>query len=228
MTAAAPAAVPGVSCGQVVYPQTGNVLDVYVEAGSLGCPEALNVFNRYLHDSTVVHGGGNTWPAQFDKWTCATPTAATAEASGYAGQCTSATAVISARRPNTPAERTPAPPTQQPTQRATADLGLAVPMTVPECDGTGIVVLGNAVEPGAYAEEISELLAQHPGASYLRTDQACPSLRQRSDAGNPIYAVYRLAGDTPAEVCASVAAAGGGSYGKWLDHTTDPTTTVAC
>ena len=228
VTAAEPAAVPGLSCGQVVYPQTGTVVDVYVDAGSLSCPEALNVYNRYLHDSTVVHGDGNTWPAQFGGWTCATPTAATADANGYAGQCTSATAVISARRPDTAAERAPTPPTEQPAQRGTGDLGLAIPMTVPECDGTGIVVLGNAVEPGDYAEEISTLLGQYPGASYLRTDRACPSLRQRSDAGSPIYAVYRVAGYTRAEVCASVAAAGGGSYGKWLDTTTDPTTMVAC
>ncbi|HEY5852922.1 MAG TPA: serine/threonine-protein kinase [Aldersonia sp.] len=224
-----PVAIPGESCGRVVYPQTGTVADIYVDTGAFSCPEALNVFNRYLHDSTVTHTGGNTWPAQFDGWTCNTPTAATADANGYVGQCTSATVVVSARRPAVAAQPTPAPVvTTQPIQAGVGDLGLAIPMTIPECDGTGIVVLGNAVEPGDYAAEISALLAQHPGASYLRTDQACPSLRQRSDAGNPIYAVYRVAGYTRADVCAAVAAAGGGSYGKWLDTSTDPTIMVAC
>ena len=55
----------------------------------------------------------------------------------------------------------------------------------------------------------------HPGASYLRTDQSCPSLRQADEEGDPIYAVYRPAGITQAQVCAAVSAAGGDAYGKW-------------
>lgn len=101
-------------------------------------------------------------------------------------------------------------------------------MSTPACDGQGIVVLGNVTTPGQYASGIQRLLNMYPGASYLRTDQSCPSLRQRSDEGNPIYAVYRPAGTTQAQVCAAVRAAGGDSYGKWLNTTTDPGYFMRC
>lgn len=68
----------------------------------------------------------------------------------------------------------------------------------------------------------------HPGASYLRTDQSCPSLRQADDQGDPIYAVYRPAGWTEREVCAAVRAAGDGAYGKWLNYTADPSRPIRC
>lgn len=107
-------------------------------------------------------------------------------------------------------------------------LNVSIPMTHPACDGTGIVVLANAVTPGRYEAEVQRYLDMHPGASYLRTDESCPSLRQRDDAGNPIYAVYRPAGRTQAEVCAAVRAAGGGAYGKWLDTITNPRQMMTC
>lgn len=108
------------------------------------------------------------------------------------------------------------------------DLGLSVPMTRPGCDGRGIVVLYSAVTPGAYAQEISSALAQFPGASYLRTDMACPSLRQRDENGNVIYAVYLPSGYSKQELCADVRAAGAPAYGRWLDTTSDPTALVTC
>lgn len=108
------------------------------------------------------------------------------------------------------------------------DLGLSVPMTRPACDGRGIVVLYSAVTPGAYGPEIASALTQFPGASYLRTDMACPSLRQRDENGNVIYAVYRSSGYSKQELCADVRAAGGPAYGRWLDTTSDPTALVTC
>jgi serine/threonine protein kinase len=105
--------------------------------------------------------------------------------------------------------------------RPNGDLGLSTPMSRPACDGTGIVVLGNATNPGSYASDVQRFLDQYPGASYLRTDTACPSLRQSLN-GNPIYAVYRVAGQTEADICAAVRAAGGDAYGKWLDTSSDP------
>lgn len=108
------------------------------------------------------------------------------------------------------------------------DLGLSVPMTRPACDGRGIVVLYSAVTPGAYGQEIASALAQFPGASYLRTDMACPSLRQRDENGNVIYAVYRPSGYSKQELCADVRGAGGPAYGRWLDTTSDPTALVTC
>ncbi|MFV8228625.1 hypothetical protein [Mycolicibacterium fortuitum] len=101
-------------------------------------------------------------------------------------------------------------------------LNVRTPITQPACDGMGIVVLRNATTPGKYDMEIQRGLDSFPGASYLRTDHSCPSLRQVSDAGTPIYAVYRPGGRTPGELCAAVRRAGGDAYGKWLDMTTDP------
>ena len=108
------------------------------------------------------------------------------------------------------------------------DLGLDVPMSRPACDGTGIVILDSATTPGRYQHDIARALSNNPGASYLRTDLACPSLRQQSDDGNPIYAVYRAAGSTKGQLCAAVRAAGPGTYGRWLDTTSDPDTPVEC
>ncbi len=107
-------------------------------------------------------------------------------------------------------------------------LNVSVPMSHPACDGSGIVVLANAVTPGRYDAEIQHYLDMHPGASYLRTDESCSSLRARDDAGNPIYAVYRQAGRSRADVCAAVRAAGGNAYGKWLDTTTNPRDMITC
>lgn len=113
-------------------------------------------------------------------------------------------------------------------QVSEGDLGLATPMARPSCDGRGIVVLHSAVTPGAYATEIRDALATYPAAGYLRADMACPSLRQRDQNGNPIYAVFRPSGYTRAELCSDVRAAGGAAYGRWLDTTSDPTTLVTC
>ncbi|MDJ0361849.1 DUF1942 domain-containing protein [Rhodococcus sp. H29-C3] len=109
------------------------------------------------------------------------------------------------------------------------DLGLASnSMSVPPCDGTGIVVLYSATNPDTYGQEVAAQLLANPGAQYLRTDNACASLRQATNDGNAIYAVYRVAGTTEPEVCDAVMASGTDSYGKWLDTTTDPSYIVPC
>ena len=108
------------------------------------------------------------------------------------------------------------------------DLGLSVPMTRPDCDGIGIVLLFASVTPGAYAAEIQAALDANPGSSYLRTDQSCASLSQATADGNAIYAVYRVGGTDQNNVCAAVNAAGGGAYGKWLDNSTSPSAIIDC
>ncbi|OBH91278.1 hypothetical protein [Mycobacterium sp. E2733] len=123
-----------------------------------------------------------------------------------------------------PAPLSPAPVPALPP----GDLGLPTPMSYPTCNGRGIVVLGNVTTPGRYAAGVKNLLNANPGASYLRTDQACPSLRQESEEGNPIYAVFKFAGTTRREVCTAVYAAGSGAYGKWLDRSTDPAYVIPC
>ena len=121
-----------------------------------------------------------------------------------------------------------ADPIPHPPEVSRNSLNVSVPMSHPPCDGLGIVVLANAVTPGQYDAAIQHYLDMFPGASYLRTDESCPSLRQRDDAGNPIYAVYRPAGRIKSEVCAAVTAAGGEAYGKWLDTTTNPRYIIPC
>jgi len=112
--------------------------------------------------------------------------------------------------------------------RSDPDLGLNVPISRPACDGTGIVILESATTPGRYRQDVARALANNPGASYLRTDLSCPSLRQQSPDGTPIYAVYRPAGTTQDALCAAVTAAGPGTYGRWLDTTSDPDSPVTC
>jgi serine/threonine-protein kinase len=90
------------------------------------------------------------------------------------------------------------------------------------------VIFGSVTTPGLYAAGVQRLLDAHPGAFYLRTDTSCPSLRQATDAGNPIYAAFTPAGTTQVQVCSAVRTAGGNAYGKWLDATTDPGYVIPC
>jgi serine/threonine-protein kinase len=101
-------------------------------------------------------------------------------------------------------------------------------MATPLCNGQRIVILGNVTMPDMYEDAIQQLLVQDPGASYLRTDQSCPSLRQADDEGDPIYAVYRYAGTADAQARSAVCAAGSGAYGKRLDYTTDTGFLISC
>lgn len=109
-----------------------------------------------------------------------------------------------------------------------AGLGLATPISAPACDSTGIVVLGAATNAISYRRDVAALLKAHPGASYLITDRACPSLRQSTAAGDHIHAVYRPAGESATSVCAAVKRAGGRPYGKRLDCASDPAATIRC
>ncbi|MFC0452266.1 serine/threonine-protein kinase [Rhodococcus jostii] len=141
------------------------------------------------------------------------------------------TAPNSRQAPTAPNVETPVPvpaPAPAPETARLGDLGLAIPMAQPRCDGTGIVVVGSAITPGQYAEDVQRFLVAHPESSYLRTDQACPSLRQATDEGNPIYAVYKSAGKSTEAVCTLVRAVGGDAYGKWLDMYSDPTFIIPC
>lgn len=144
-------------------------------------------------------------------------------------------AMVNVRRalltPATVAAPRPPPPVSAPLPPASSaggTLNTTVPMSRPACDGTGIVVLGSVTTPGQYTEGVQALLDANPGASYLRTDQSCPSLRQATADGNPIYAVYRVAGRSQAAVCDAVAAAGAGAYGRWLSTTLPPDHKIPC
>lgn len=108
------------------------------------------------------------------------------------------------------------------------DLGVSRSMSTPACDGTGIVILGSATEPGSYQARVQELLDQYPDASYLRTDRTgCASLNHATAQGNPIYAVYRAVGRDQQAVCAAIPP-GSGAYGKWLDNSSSPSGRIPC
>ena len=109
------------------------------------------------------------------------------------------------------------------------DLALSTMPTYQACEPpVGIVVIESVFTPGSYAADVQRLLDAHPGALWLRTDQSCPSLRQATETGDPIYAVYRVAGYTEADICAAVRTEGGNSYGKWLDTVHRPDYVVPC
>ena len=135
---------------------------------------------------------------------------------------------VTVTRPAPPPVIATPPKTAGRHERSGGDLGLAAPMSFPSCNGQGVVILGSVTTPGLYAVGVQRLLNSHPGASYLRTDRSCPSLRQATAAGDPIYAVFTPAGRTQPEVCAAVRTAGGDAYGKWLDTTTAPEYIIPC
>ncbi|MGB5951663.1 MAG: hypothetical protein WBG57_04000, partial [Ornithinimicrobium sp.] len=107
-------------------------------------------------------------------------------------------------------------------------LGLSTPISRPACDGSGIVVLSSATTPGSYREDVEALLERFPDASYLRTDFSCPSLAQETDEGDPIYAVYRSAGDSRQAICQAVREAPAEAYGKRLEESAEPDSVVDC
>lgn len=112
--------------------------------------------------------------------------------------------------------------------RGSGDLGLSVPMSYPPCNGMGIVIFYSATNPASYRLAVQQALASHPGSSYLRTDMSCPSLRQSSDDGTPIYAVFYPAGYSKSSVCSMVGEIGPGAYGRWLSTDVSPNHKIIC
>jgi serine/threonine-protein kinase len=136
--------------------------------------------------------------------------------------------------PTTPATSVPPltsvpPETAPPTSSAGGDpLGLGVPMAPPACDGSWVVILGSATDPASYAADLSALLSANPGAKYVLTQGACPSLRQQTAEGQQIYAVYVGPYPDQAAACAVKLATGVQAYVKRMDGTTPPDQTWSC
>lgn len=108
------------------------------------------------------------------------------------------------------------------------DLGLSVPMTRPECDGSYAVFIGASVDPSRNTADMERFLSANPGAKYLRTDQSCQSLRQRTPSGQVIYAAFLGPYATQTEACTALANAPSGAYIKPLDNTSNPDTIPNC
>lgn len=217
---------PGTECGKVL-PTYGGPAQLQVKSGHIDCAEAERVVQKY-YDLPPDPNGGNTAPQEFEGWRCATATYGMSTSRGYGTSCVRDDVELIVLNPDSSADSSDGSDGSEGDTRGSGDLGLSTPITRPSCDGRGIVVLYSAVTPGAYESEIRTALANNPGSKYLRTDQSCPSLRQRDDNGNLIYAVYRESGYTRSEVCADVAVAPGGAYGRWLDTTSDPSELVTC
>ena len=106
------------------------------------------------------------------------------------------------------------------------DLGLSRPIANVPCDRTYLSLVHSATDPATYREEIGDMLASHPGSSYLRTDASCGALVQQQD-GNPIYAVYFGPYGTSTGAC--VMSAAGGLYVKQMVAGISPDeATVTC
>lgn len=148
--------------------------------------------------------------------TTATP-AATPENSTTTDQSTTA-----------PTSTTTTGPTTTTTLVLPEDLGLSVPMTKPDCDGSFATFIGASVEPLQYAQEIDRLLQSYPGSSYLRTDITCASLRPVFDNGEAIYAVYFGPYGTFREACDARSLGPSSSYVKPLDNFSDPNELPDC
>lgn len=85
-------AAPGQVCGTMTFP-SGAEGKVVVEFGNITCDDALALFDRYFYSDSVERGG-NSQTAQFDGWTCVTPTGEAPREYGYSAQCYNATSQV--------------------------------------------------------------------------------------------------------------------------------------
>jgi serine/threonine-protein kinase len=108
------------------------------------------------------------------------------------------------------------------------DLGIpGVAMTRPACDGSYVLMVGSAISPAFYQRDVTTALDTYPGASYLRTDQTCSSLRPDLD-GNAIYSTYFGPYGSVAEACAERWRGPADAYVKVLSTTVAWNTPITC
>ena len=111
---------------------------------------------------------------------------------------------------------------------ADGDLGLAVPISTPACDGTWVVFLGAATNPATYVSAVNHLLTSQPDAHYTLTRGGCTSMRQELPDGGLIYAVYVGPFADQAAACAARGNIGGDAYVKRMDDVTPPDQPWGC
>jgi hypothetical protein len=132
----------------------------------------------------------------------------------------------------TPAtEPSPDPEPTQPAATAapgSGDLGVpGHPIQRPPCDGGYITVLASAIGGEATSAGMASVLDQYSGASYLRTDQTCPSLTQSSN-GQPIYVVYLGPFAVDSDACQARSQGPTGAYVRRLSNDLTPQHSVSC
>ena len=90
---AAALAGAGDECGTVGVPPAGNVV---VASGTLTCPDAMGVVDRYFSDFALAPEN-NEW-VRFDGWECWTPPAGEAMINGFGTECSRGMDNIQIRR----------------------------------------------------------------------------------------------------------------------------------
>ncbi|NWJ74598.1 serine/threonine protein kinase [Pseudonocardia sp. ICBG1122] len=107
----------------------------------------------------------------------------------------------------------PVQPAEATTTLPAADLGLGRSLAPVSCAAPAdLVVVGAAVDPARYREDVSEHLRAHPGANYLLADGSCVPFRSRTADGNPIYVSYLGPFADRGDACVALARAGGDAY----------------
>lgn len=114
------------------------------------------------------------------------------------------------------------------TESPSADLAVTVPLSTPDCDGGYIVIVGSAVNPDEYQQDVQAYLDANPDAEYLHAPSTgCGSLRKRLD-GADIYSVYYGPFPDEDEACARRESEGGDAFVRRLDNTSSPKQAVSC
>jgi serine/threonine protein kinase len=124
--------------------------------------------------------------------------------------------------------RRPSKTTTPPPATTDPSLSVSEPLSTPDCDGDYIVIVGAAVDPDRYDQDVQKFLDAYPGARYLHAPTTgCPSLRQKRD-GADIYPVYFGPFARREAACQRRATIGGDSYVRRLDETSSPSKGVGC
>jgi len=126
-------------------------------------------------------------------------------------------------------------PGSQPTTTTTtttapeADLAVTVPLSAPACDGQYIVIIGSAIDPEKYQQDVQGFLEANPGAHYLHAPSTgCGSLRHQYDDGSDIYSVYYGPFQDKTEACSRRDTAVDDAFVRRLDNTSSPARAVSC
>jgi hypothetical protein len=107
------------------------------------------------------------------------------------------------------------------------DLAVSRPIGNLACTGGYVTLVGSAVTPGRYAQDVSAFLDAHPGASYLYAPSSCRSFRPYV-SGNAVYAVYLGPFPSAAAACAARDARGGDANVRQLVDRPPEEAAVSC
>lgn len=205
--------------GVVLVLLAGVVVWVVTSAGSDGDPVAAPTSTLPAPTVTgapVTVAPGTTTPAPMPDLDAAT--AATAGSTAPSSAPTSA--------PTTAPPVTAAPSAGP--DAVPGDLGIpGRAMLAPPCNDSYITVLASAIGADASAPAVAAVLDEFPTASYLRTDQTCPSLTPDID-GEPVYVVFFGPFPFASDACAARADGTPDAYARRLSVDLGPGHSVDC